>query len=99
MTVYTIRFACRRTKTAAVLQAEGEAEARLAVANAEAEAIKKVKIALEGVSPGEYLLGLRSIESFEKLATSNNQKLVFIPNEATKVFGALGALKELVKES
>lgn len=85
-------------KRSAILTAEGQSQARKAIAEAEAEAITRVTEALQAsdADPSHYLLGMRSIEGFEKLAESENQKLVFVPTEATKTMAALGSIPELL---
>ena len=61
-------------KRSAILEAEGQAQAREAVAVAEAAAIKKVTAELQagGANPAEYLLGVRYLEAFDKLAQNPN---------------------------
>jgi hypothetical protein len=39
------------------------------------------------------------VESLEKIATSNNGKLVFMPLEASGVIGAIGGVAELAKQA
>ena len=86
-------------KRSAILEAEGQAQAREAVAVAEAAAIKKITAELQagGANPAEYLLGVRYLEAFDKLAQNPNQKTVLMPLESTNILGAVGGLKELVK--
>src|SRR5690606_25387291 len=63
-------------KRASILEAEGIAQAREAVATAEAAAIQKISLELQGAgaNPADYLLGVRYLEAFDKLAANPNQK-------------------------
>ena len=95
-------------KQAAILEAEGrkeaafrDAEAREREAEAEAQATKMVSKAIaEGdINAVNYFVATRYVESLEKIATSNNEKLVFMPLEASGVIGAIGGVTELVKKA
>jgi len=95
-------------KQAAILEAEGrreaafrDAEAREREAEAEAKATQMVSKAIaEGdVNAVNYFVATRYVESLEKIATSNNGKLIFMPLEASGVIGAIGGVGELVKKA
>lgn len=95
-------------KQAAILEAEGrkeaafrDAEAREREAEAEARATEMVSqaIAKGDINAVNYFVATRYVESLEKIATSNNEKLVFMPLEASGVIGAIGGVTELVKKA
>ena len=83
------------SKEAAILAAEGQAQARLRVAQAEAQAIQVVAQALGTAgSPAQYLIAQKYLESLGQISTEA-QKLVFLPYEATGIMGSLGGIREL----
>ena len=95
-------------KQAAILEAEGrkeaafrDAEAREREAEAEAKATEMVSkaIAQGDINAVNYFVANRYVESLEKIATSDNQKLVFMPLEASGVIGAIGGVAELAKQA
>ena len=95
-------------KQSAILQAEGrreaafrDAEAREREAEAEAKATAMVSeaIAKGDINAINYFVATRYVDSLEKIATSDNQKLVFMPLEASGVIGAIGGIAELAKNA
>ena len=94
-------------KQAVILDAEGnrqaaflDAEARERQAEAEARATEMVSkaIASGDINAINYFVATKYIESLQQIATSNNQKLVFMPLEASGIIGALGGIGELAKD-
>ena len=83
-------------KQAAILQAEGIAEAKIKVANAEAEA---VRILANGVgdkaNPANYQVSLKYIEALTKMTEGKDNKIIYMPYEASNVLGAVAAIKDL----
>ncbi len=95
-------------KQSAILEAEGkrqaaflDAEAREREAQAEAKATSMVSTAIaEGdINAINYFVATKYIESLQNIAMSPNQKVVFMPLEASSVIGALGGISELAKEA
>lgn len=95
-------------KTSVILNAEASkesayriAEARERQAQAEALATETVSkaIAKGSVQAINYFVALKYIEALKEIGVSDNQKLVFMPLEATGVIGAIGGIAELAKES
>jgi len=95
-------------KQAAILEAEGrreaafrDAEAREREAEAEAKATQMVSqaIAQGDINAVNYFVATRYVDSLEKIATSNNSKLIFMPLEASGVIGAIGGVAELAKKA
>jgi regulator of protease activity HflC (stomatin/prohibitin superfamily) len=95
-------------KEAAILQAEADRESKIRRAAGEAEAIKQVAeakakevemiyTAMKKADPNDKLVQLKSLESLEKIADGEANK-VFIPFDATSALGSLGAIKEVFKD-
>ncbi len=91
-------------KQSAILQAVGrreaafrDAEAREREGEAEAKATAFVSEAIANgdVNAINYFLGQQYVTSFEKLATSNNNKTVIIPAEFSSILGTIEGIKTL----
>ena len=94
-------------KQAAILEAEGrkesafrDAEARERLAQAEAQATLMVS---ESISKGDiqainYFVAQRYVEALARFADSPNQKILFMPLEASSVIGALGGIGEIARQ-
>jgi regulator of protease activity HflC (stomatin/prohibitin superfamily) len=94
-------------KQAAILEAEGrkeaafrDAEAREREAEAEARATHMVSQAIDkgNVNAINYFVATKYVEALQQIATSNNEKLVLMPLEASSVIGAIAGIAELAKE-
>ncbi len=94
-------------KQAAILGAEGrkeaafrEAEARERLAQAEARATLMVSDAIGrgDVQAINYFVAQKYVEALGKFADSPNQKILFLPLEASSVIGALGGIGELTRQ-
>ncbi len=79
-----------------ILEAEGNAEAIKKVADAKAQEIKLVYTAIMDTKPDQNLVAIKSLEALEKVADGKANK-VFIPFDATKAMGALGAASDIIK--
>lgn len=93
-------------KQALILQSEAkkeaayrESEARERLAEAEAKATQMVSIAInEGnVQAINYFIAQKYVEAFGKIVSSNNQKLVLLPMEATGILSSLAGITEIAK--
>lgn len=94
-------------KKAIILEAEGrreaafrDAEAREREAEAEAKATEMVS---EAIAKGDkqainYFIAQKYVEMMGKFANSPNEKLVFMPLEASSVIGAIGGISELLQD-
>ena len=83
-------------KQAAILQAEGQAEAKIKVAQAEAEAVKIVSTTVAQASnPASYMISMKYIEALEKMTEGKDNKIIYMPYEASNVLGAVAAIKDL----
>lgn len=94
-------------KQSVILQAEGdreaafrEAEARERLAEAEAKATLMVSQAIEkgDLNAINYFIATKYVDALKEIGTAENQKLIFMPLEASGVIGAIGGISELVKE-
>lgn len=95
-------------KLAVILKAEGdkessflEAQARERLAEAEGVATRTVSEAISkgSVQAINYFVAQKYIESLKAIASADNQKVIFMPLEASNVIGALGGITELAKEA
>lgn len=95
-------------KQAAILEAEGrkeaafrDAEARERLAEAEARATHMVSQAIEkgDINAINYFVATKYVEALQSIASAPNEKLIFMPLEATGVIGAIGGIAELAKSA
>jgi regulator of protease activity HflC (stomatin/prohibitin superfamily) len=95
-------------KQAVVLDAEGrreaafrDAEAREREAQAEAAATAMVSKAIADgdIQAINYFVANKYIGALEGIATSDNQKLLMLPMEASSVIGSIAGIAEIAKES
>lgn len=95
-------------KQAQILKAEGEreaafreAEARERLAEAEANATSMVSKAIaEGnVQAINYFVAQKYVDALGQIATSDNQKVLMMPLEASSVIGSVAGVAELAKEA
>ncbi|MHC1742453.1 MAG: SPFH domain-containing protein [Syntrophobacteraceae bacterium] len=86
-------------KQAKILVAQGEAEARVKVAGAESEAIRMVTqaIAASGGDPSNYLIAVRYIETLREMVSGKDNKIIYLPYEATGVLSAIGGIKDMLE--
>lgn len=95
-------------KQAAILKAEGlkeaafrEAEARERQAQAEAEATRMVSTAIDkgNLQAVNYFVALKYVDALRDIASADNQKVLFMPLEASNVIGALGGITEIAQQA
>lgn len=95
-------------KQAIILQAEGrrdaayrDAEGRERSAQAESEATRLMSVAITGgnVQALNYFVAQQYVGALKAVATSPNQKILFLPLEAANVIGALGGIAEIAREA
>jgi len=94
-------------KQSQILEAEGrreaafrEAEARERLAEAEAKATEIVSAAIAGgnVQALNYFVAQKYTEAFGKFAGSSNQKIIFMPMEASSLVSTLGGIGALARD-
>ena len=95
-------------KQSAILEAEGrreaafrDAEAREREAQAEAMATQSVSeaIAQGNVQAINYFVAQKYVDALGQFAHSPNQKILFLPLEASNVIGAIGGITEIAREA
>lgn len=95
-------------KQAAIMEAEGrreaafrDAEAREREAEAEATATRMVSEAISAgnVQAVNYFVAQSYVGALKEIATSPNQKILFLPLEASSVIGAIGGVAEIAREA
>jgi regulator of protease activity HflC (stomatin/prohibitin superfamily) len=95
-------------KQAAILQAEGrreaafrDAEAREREAEAEAQATRMVSEAIGAgnVQALNYFVAQSYVAALTRIASAPNQKVLFMPLEASSLIGSIGGIAELAKEA
>ena len=84
-------------RQAAVLRASGEAEARVKIAEAEAEVVARVAKSVKeaGGDPTTYLVAMRYIETLREMVSGKDNKVVYLPYEATALLGSVGGIRDL----
>ena len=84
-------------KEAEILRAEGEALPKLLPLQAEAEAIMRVAEAIKSsnTDPATYMLAMKYIDTLREMTTGKDNKIVYIPYEASSVLSSIGAIKDI----
>jgi len=95
-------------KQAAILEAEGRKEAafrdaeareRQAEAEAKATAVVSQAIAHGDVNAINYFVAGKYVDALGKFAESSNQKVFFLPVEASGVIGSIAGIAEIAKQA
>ncbi len=97
-----------RDKRANILEAEGgkeaafrnaEARERLGEAEARATAVVSQAISQGNVQAINYFIAQKYVEAMKAFATAPNQKVFFMPMEATGLLASIGGIAELAKDA
>ena len=88
-------------KESLVLEAAGEAEARIKVAEAEAEAVSIVTKTIKesGGDPTTYLIALKYIDAMKEMVSGKDNKVVYMPYEASSLLGSVGSIKDMFQKN
>lgn len=87
-------------KQSQILVADGQAKARIRVAEAEAEAINKITNAIKtSADPTNYLVAMKYIDTLKDMVTGQDNKVIYMPYEATGVLSSIGGIKEMLEAS
>ncbi|MBI1184672.1 SPFH/Band 7/PHB domain protein [bacterium] len=88
-------------RQAKILDAQGRAEAIKMVAEAEKEAIKQISEAVidQNSNPVNYLVAIKYIETLKAITSGQDNKVVYMPYEATGILSSVGGIKDLLKEN
>jgi regulator of protease activity HflC (stomatin/prohibitin superfamily) len=86
------------TKRSKILLAEGEAEARIKVAQAESEAITMITKSISATKgdPANYLIAVRYIEALREMVSGKDNKIIYLPYEATGILSSIGGIKDML---
>ncbi len=83
-------------KQAAILRAEGVAQARVIEADAEKEAIQRIINALaDKGQPDKYLIAMKYLETLSDITAGENNKVVYMPYEATGILSSVDGIKQM----
>ena len=83
-------------KQAAILRAEGIAQARVIEADAEKEAIHRIIDALaDKGQPDKYLIAMKYLETLSDITAGENNKVVYMPYEATGILSSVDGIKQM----
>ena len=84
-------------KQAAILLAEGEAQARIKASEGEAQAISNVINAIGKTGPADkYLIAMKYIETLQDITKGQNNKVIYMPYEATGVLSSIDGIKQML---
>lgn len=85
-------------KQGQILEAEGDAQSRIRRAQGEAEAIRLVTDAIKGsnADPTSYLIAMKYLETLKEMTSGQNNKVVYMPYEATGILSSVGGIKEML---
>ena len=85
-------------KQSQILEAEGDAQSRIRRAQGEAEAIRLVTEAIKASNgdPTNYLIAMKYLETLGDLTSGQNNKVIYMPYEATGVLSSVGGIKEML---
>jgi len=85
-------------KQAQILEAEGDAQSRIRRAQGESEAIRLVTEAIKGskADPTNYLIAMKYLETLKEMTSGQNNKVIYMPYEATGVLSSVGGIKEML---
>jgi len=86
-------------KQAQILEAEGDAQSRIRRAQGEAEDIRLVTEAIKGsnADPTNYLIAMKYLETLKEMTSGQNNKVIYMPYEATGVLSSVGGIKEMLE--
>lgn len=83
-------------KQAEILKAEGIAQARIIEANAEKEAIERIISALADKGEADkYLIAMKYLETLSNITSGKDNKIVYMPYEATGILSSVDGLKQM----
>lgn len=87
-------------KKSAILRAEGNAESRLKLADAEAKSIRMVTETIKDSKgdPATYLIAIKYIDALKEMVSGKDNKVVYVPYEASGVLGSVGMIKEMFQD-
>jgi regulator of protease activity HflC (stomatin/prohibitin superfamily) len=87
-------------KQASILRAEGEAQALERLATAEAAVIERIRTSLPGDASDttNYIVALRYLESLKAMTSGKDNKVIYMPYEASGVLSSLGGIAQMLNK-
>ena len=86
-----------RDRRATILEAEGMKTAAILKAEGEKEAIRKIIEALAGNGQADkYLIAMKYLESLSAISEGQNNKVVYMPYEATGILSSIDGIKQML---
>jgi regulator of protease activity HflC (stomatin/prohibitin superfamily) len=87
-------------KQAAILRAEGEAQAMERIATAEAAVVDRIRAAMPGnpMDTTNYIVALRYLESLKSMTSGKDNKVIYMPYEASGVLSSLGGIAQMLQK-
>ncbi len=83
-------------KESEILVAQGKAQARITEAQGEAEAISNIINALSDKGqPDKYLIAMKYIETLQAMTSGKDNKVVYMPYEATGILSSVDGIKQM----
>lgn len=83
-------------KQASILKADGIAQARILEAEGEQKAIQKIIEALaDKGQPDKYLIAMKYLETLKTITAGQNNKVVYMPYEATGILSSVDGIKQM----
>ena len=83
-------------KQANILRAEGVAQARILEADGEKEAIHRIIAALaDKGQPDKYLIAMKYLETMKSITSGKDNKVVYMPYEATGILSSVDGIKQM----
>lgn len=83
-------------KQANILKAEGVAQARILEADGEKEAIVRIINALaDKGQPDKYLIAMKYLETMQSITSGQDNKVVYMPYEATGILSSVDGIKQM----
>ncbi len=85
-------------REAAILQAQGQADARKTLAQGEKEAVGLITGSIGKLTkdPTTYMVAIRYIDALKEMVSGKDNKVIYLPYEATGVLSSLGGIKDLL---
>ena len=83
-------------KQSNILRAEGIAQARILEADGEKEAINRIINALaDKGQPDKYLIAMKYLETMKAITSGKDNKVVYMPYEATGILSSVDGIKQM----
>lgn len=87
-------------KQSEILKADGISKAKVRIAEAEAQAVQVISnmVKEQKGDPINYLVAIRYVDTLKDMVSGQNNKVVYLPFEATGILSSIGGIKDLLKD-